>query len=240
MTDDTTETAPAENQAAKPANLPDKFWDAENSQVRLDALTSSYLALEKKLSAQAIPSLDTEDGKKKMRKAMGVPDSPDGYVIDVSHGMFEADPAVNQKLHQLGFSPTQAQAVYDLAAQKLVPLILQISNEYKADGEVQKLVSQFGGPDKWMEVSRQLLAYGKKNLPADVLRSLSTSYEGVMALFKMMKNGDTPSLAGPAAAPDGPNAQDLQSMMRDPKYWKTKDPAHVAKVTEGFKKMYKS
>jgi hypothetical protein len=27
-------------------------------------------------------------------------------------------------------------------------------------------------------------------------------------------------------------------MMRDPKYWRDKDPSYVAKVTEGFKKMY--
>ena len=31
---------------------------------------------------------------------------------------------------------------------------------------------------------------------------------------------------------------DLQSMMRDPKYWRDKDMSYVAKVTEGFKKMY--
>ncbi len=27
-------------------------------------------------------------------------------------------------------------------------------------------------------------------------------------------------------------------MMRDPKYWRDKDPAFVAKVTEGFKSVY--
>lgn len=32
--------------------------------------------------------------------------------------------------------------------------------------------------------------------------------------------------------------QELQSMMRDPRYWKTRDPAFVAQVTEGFRRMY--
>jgi len=27
-------------------------------------------------------------------------------------------------------------------------------------------------------------------------------------------------------------------MMRDPKYWREKDPSFVAKVTEGFERMY--
>lgn len=31
---------------------------------------------------------------------------------------------------------------------------------------------------------------------------------------------------------------ELQSMMRDPKYWRDQDPSFVAKVTEGFQKLY--
>ncbi|MBR9970814.1 hypothetical protein [Magnetospirillum sulfuroxidans] len=31
---------------------------------------------------------------------------------------------------------------------------------------------------------------------------------------------------------------DLETMMRDPKYWKQKDPAFIAQVTEGFQKLY--
>jgi hypothetical protein len=27
-------------------------------------------------------------------------------------------------------------------------------------------------------------------------------------------------------------------MMRDPKYWRDQDPSFIAKVTEGFKRMY--
>lgn len=32
--------------------------------------------------------------------------------------------------------------------------------------------------------------------------------------------------------------RDLQSMMRDPKYWRDQDPSFVQKVTEGFQKLY--
>jgi len=37
---------------------------------------------------------------------------------------------------------------------------------------------------------------------------------------------------------DGMEDKELQSMMRDPKYWRDRDPAFVAKVTEGFKNLY--
>ena len=32
--------------------------------------------------------------------------------------------------------------------------------------------------------------------------------------------------------------QDLQAMMRDPRYWRDRDPSFVAQVTDGFRKMY--
>jgi hypothetical protein len=32
--------------------------------------------------------------------------------------------------------------------------------------------------------------------------------------------------------------KDLQSMMKDPKYWRDKDPAFIAKVTDGFQSVY--
>ncbi len=229
-----TDTVTAETN--RPAGLPDKFWDADKNHVRLDALIASYGALEKKLST-AIPSPDTQEGKARLLQALGVPETPDGYTIDVSHGLFQPDPEVNAQLHGLGCTPVQVQAVYDLAAQRMVPMIVQIANEYKADGEVQKLVNAFGGPDKWAEVSRQLLAYGKKNLPPDVLSSLAGSYEGVMALYRMMQNGGAPSMAD-AATPVATSEQDLQSMMRDPRYWRSRDPAFVAQVTDAFRKMY--
>ena len=74
-------------------------------------------------------------------------------------------------------------------------------------------------------------------LLADVLENLSNSYEGVLALHKMMQS-DEPGLKAEASNPNSTDMAELQSMMRDPKYWRDKDPATVAKVTEGFEKAY--
>ena len=200
--------------------IPEKFKNPETGEVNVDALLSSYAELEKKQSARPVP-----------------PAAPDDYDIDTSHGLFTADPDVNKKLHEMGFTLEQVQAVYDMAAEKLVPMILELAGEFQADREVERLVAAFGGEEKWAEVSRQLLAYGKKNLPPEVLDNLSSSFEGVMALYRMMQ-GQEPGLAGTAesAAPAGEG--ELRAMMRDPKYWREKDPAYVAKVTDGFKRMY--
>lgn len=129
------------------------------------------------------------------------------------------------------------QAVYDAAADKLIPIVLELSAEFQADREVERLVQKFGGVEKWQEVSRQLLAFGQKNLPDDVLDSLASSYDGVMTLFQMMKGKD-PSFQGADSISGALDEAGLNSMMKDPKYWRDKDPAFVAKVTQGFEGLY--
>jgi len=203
-----------------PAMVPDKFKNPETGAVRMEALINSYSELEKKMSG-----------------APSAPGSHEEYCINCDHGMFQPDAEVNSRLHSKGMTQEQVQEVYDLAAEKMVPMVSELAGDFQADREVEKLVGYFGGPDKWKEVSRQLLAFGQQNLPADVLANLSSSFEGVLALHRMLKS-DEPSLKKTTENPAAVGEQDLQSMMRDPKYWRDKDPAFVAKVTEGFQKVY--
>ena len=211
---------PKETETLLDDEIPAKFRNPETGEVDMKNFVQSYKALENKMSVKP-----------------AAPKTPDEYCIDCTHGMFEADPEVNARLHELGLSNEQAQGVYDLASEKLVPMVGEIMRETKADREIEKLINHFGGPEQWRVVSRQLLAFGQQNMPADVLNSLSSSYEGVLALHRMMKSGE-PTLRKEAAVPGAVGEQDLQSMMRDPRYWREKDPAFVAKVTEGFKNMY--
>ncbi|MCB9982443.1 MAG: hypothetical protein H6861_02040 [Rhodospirillales bacterium] len=203
-----------------PSIVPDKFKNPETGALRLDALVNSYAELEKKMSAGPT-----------------APKSPQDYCIKCDHGLFEPDTEINARLHAKGMSQDQAQEVYDLAAEKMLPLLKEIANDFNADREVEKLINHFGGAEQWKEISRQLLAFGRRNVPSDVLETLSSSYEGVLALYKMMKS-EEPGLKKQSENPSNINEQDLQSMMRDPKYWRDKDPAHIAKVTQGFKDMY--
>ena len=203
-----------------PAIVPDKFKNPDTGALRLEALVNSYSELEKKMSG-----------------APSAPTSPDEYCINCEHGIFEPDTEINQRLHAKGMTQEQVQEVYDLAAEKMVPMVKEIARDFSADREIEKLVNHFGGPDQWKQVSRQLLAFGQRNLPQDVLENLSSSYEGVLGLYKMMKS-EEPDLKKNAENPSSVGEQDLKSMMRDPKYWRDKDPAHIAKVTEGFKTVY--
>ena len=214
-----------------PQNIPEKFWDAEKKEIRVDALLKSYIALEKRMT-QSVDLNDTD----KMRRAMGVPDSATDYCIECQHGLFQPDDAVNEKLHEHGFSAQQAQLVYDLAAERLVPLIGEVAEQFQSSHEQERLIEVFGGADKWREVSRQLTALGQKNLPDAALKGLSASYEGVMALYKMMQSNDPSMLR--ADKQNAAGEQELHSMMQDPRYWQKKDPAFISQVTEGFKRIY--
>ncbi|NQZ14819.1 MAG: hypothetical protein HRT94_08380 [Alphaproteobacteria bacterium] len=201
--------------------IPAKFKDPETGAVRLEQMVKSYKELEKRLS-----------------NAPSVPKTADDYKVTCDHGLFASDTEINKRLHENGFTNDQVQFVYDLAAEVMVPMIVDMAGDFEADKEIEKLINHFGGADKWQEVARQLLAFGQKNLPADVLDTLSSSYDGVLALYRMMNNGEPSVAVKPEEKAANQEGMDLQSMMRDPKYWRDRDPSFIAKVTEGFQRLY--
>lgn len=166
-----------------------------------------------------------------------VPTASDGYAINCDHGLFQPDQDINGRLHAAGFTGDQAQLLYDLAAERLIPMIQEIAATYQANNEIQKLVEQFGGDDRWREVSRQLSAWAGANLPPPAVEGLSTTYDGVMALYRMMTSPE-PAAMKTAAIPQGTGEGDLRAMMRDPRYWRDRDPSVIAQVTEGFRRLY--
>lgn len=212
-----------DNETLLDNEIPAKFKDSKTGNLRTEQIIKSYKELEKKLSST--PS---------------APKSYEDYKVKCDHGLFVSDDEINKRLHEKGFTNEQVQTVYDLAAEVMVPMIVDMAGDFEADREVEKLVEHFGGVDKWQEVSRQLLAFGQKNLPADVLDTLSSSYDGVLALYRMMNSSEPSVGVKTSDSKGGSEGLDLQSMMRDPKYWKDKDPSFVAKVTEGFQKLYGS
>lgn len=217
----------------RPAHVPEKFWDAEAGAVRTDALLKSYLELERRLSAPPAPAPETD--RAAPPAAPGVPEGPDGYCIACDHGLFQPDPEVNARLHAAGFTPDQAQLLYDLAAERMLPLVQDLTGEMAADRELDRLIAHFGGPDPWREVSRQILAWAERNLPRDAVEAMAATADGVLALHRMMA-GAEPTALKPGDR--GGEEAELHRMVRDPRYWRDRDPAFVAKVTEGFRRAY--
>lgn len=222
--------------------VPEKFLDPATGEIRVEALLKSYLELEKRLSRSvALPDAGQplpDDDRSRLMTALGVPETAEGYQVAMDHGLFQADAEMNRRMHAAGFTPGQVQLVYDLAAERLVPLVEEMAAEFEADREIGRLVAYFGGEDKWREVSRQMLAWARRNLPAEAVEGLSASFDGVMALYGLMTaEGEPAALA--AGDPAGAAGEtELHALMRDPKYWRERDPGTIAKVTDGFRRLY--
>jgi hypothetical protein len=238
MAEDLLDTSAATDAAARPDGIPDKFWDPASNAVRVDALLKSYLELERRLSQRvAPPAADApEEERQRWRRMIGVPETPDAYEITPCHEMCGPDPQVNARLHEAGFTPHQAQLVYDLAAERLLPLIGEAAAEFEADRQREKLQARFGGEERFRRIAAQLSAWGRANLPPDVFAALSSTAEGVVALHGMMESKDPP-VTREANGDAAPDEAALRKMMRDPRYWRSREPDFVKRVTEGFRRL---
>lgn len=219
----TPNTTPASSRGAQcPPWLPAKFWDDENGEVRAEALARSYQALESRMGA-AVPR--------------DLPEHPGAYELMIDDDLLDIDEEVNQRLFENGFSQSQAQLVYDLASERLMPMVADIAAQYENARETDRLHQHFGGAERFQAIRPQLRAWGEANLDATVFENLVASAEGVIAMFEMMKNRE-PSLMRAADTASSTSEQDLKSMMKDPRYWKERDPGYVARVRNGFRSLY--
>ncbi|MHA1597297.1 MAG: capsid assembly protein [Alphaproteobacteria bacterium] len=217
------ETPPAVDAAtSRPDNMPDKFWDEESGAVRTDAMVKSYRDLEKKLGGL------TESG---------IPDGPDGYVVEIDGQPFETDEEVNAQLHAAGFTQEQTQKVYELAREKMGPMLAEYAVNLEANAQTEKLAGHFGGKEKWAQLSHQLATWGRANCSEDVYEALSSTYEGVQTLHRMMQSGE-PGLGGQASAGGTVSDNSLKEMMNDRRYWRDHDPDFVERVRQGFMDLY--
>lgn len=219
--------APASVSEAKPRNLPDQFWDAETGTVLLDELIAAYNDL-------ALRDDNLIEGNLR-----NYPESFDKYEINIPSPLLERDDEVLKRFHEKKFTNEQAQLVYDLANERIIPCLEQLSVNFEAQRQLEKLVAHFGGQEKFNEISRRLSSWAKQNLAPEAYDALASTYEGVIALYKMMSSNE-PLLGRDAALPEDLSEASLRKMMEDPRYWRDHDQAYVSKITRGFEKLYPS
>jgi len=173
------------------------------------------------------------------------PEGPDGYCIVCRHPAVGADPEVNRRLHEAGFSQEQAQLLYDLAYERLLPILQAAEGGGEGgadpgrDSHLADLVAHFGGEGRWRQLAPQLSTWGRRMLPAEAFEVLTSTAEGVKALHRLMIAQGEPNLGGGAPATDErPDEAQLKKMIQDPRYWKSRDPAFIARVSDGFSRLY--
>lgn len=220
----------------RPDYVPEKFWNAANGAIESDSLARAYGELERKMSGY-MPGPSSPDWQSSVRRALGVPDSPDGYKLTVKDDLLQVDPEVNARLHAAGFSPEQAQLVYDLAVERMVPMVAQFADQSRTEQQLDRLIEEFGGQERWNSLANQIAGWGRANLSPEVYAALASSPDGIRALRKLMDSGE-PSLSGRGAAPSPASEAELRAIMKDKRYWKDRDPELVRIVSEGFERLY--
>ncbi|MEQ8667020.1 MAG: hypothetical protein RIC16_14970 [Rhodospirillales bacterium] len=210
---------------SRPDGVPDKFWDADSGTIRTEALMKSYGELERRLG---VPTA-------------AVPETAEDYEISPPEGFEEllaSDPDINARLHEAGFSQAQAALVYELAAERLVPLVENLAGDLQVRGAHAELARHFGGDDAWRTARPQIEAWGRANLDGDTFRALACSADGVIAMHRLMQSGE-PAVMRDSHTGGAPLGEtELQQMMHDPRYWRDEDPAYVARVRRGFEALY--
>jgi hypothetical protein len=231
---------PLENNNNEKPQIPEKFFDKEKKIIKTDELLKSYFELEKMINKMIkIPSEEaSEEEVLSFRSQLGVPEKPEDYPISIKNSLLASDNEVNAKLHKAGFTKEQAQLVYDLAEERVLPVIERLAADFEANKQIEKLVTHFGGEEKWNEISRQISVWAKKNISPDIYEALASTHEGVLTMYKMMLSKEPEIGTGKSEGFENLSLEKLREMMKDPKYWRDQETSYVEKIKNGFEKLY--
>lgn len=183
--------------SARPQGLPEKFWDAEKQTVRLEELIAAYNEL-------ALRDDNLVEGNLR-----GLPESYEQYDIKIPSPYLERDDEVLKRLYEKKFTNEQAQLVYDLANERVIPYLEEMTVNFEASRQLERLVAHFGSQEKFNEISRQISAWAKTSLTPEVYDALASTYEGVLALYKMMSS-DEPALLHDMSRPEELSEENLR------------------------------
>ncbi|MDV7340953.1 hypothetical protein RYZ26_15205 [Terasakiella sp. A23] len=207
-----------------PSYLPKKFWDAKKGEARMEAMAQSYRDLERKIGSVPVRTLPKHHSE---------------YCVECKSDLFGVDDGINERMHKAGFTQEQVQLVYDLAHEALEPMVAEIAAGLHSHQQIDRLCEKFGGEDRWLETARQLRTWGEQKFGPQALEAMGSSYDGVMTLYEMMtKNENEPGFGGFEETGGLSSEEDVRRLMRDPKYWRDRDPATVERVRDGFRRLY--
>lgn len=181
---------------------------------------------------------DEEDGSEynDISRDGDVPLHPDNYQITTDHPWLEPDQELNAILHEHSFSQEQAQVVYDLAHEHVLPLFEQLAGQIAELRGESLLRETFAGED-WQSQAAQVQQWGEAALPPDLYEALTTTPAGVAAMHQMMQHGE-PQFVGATTSTGSVEKNSLRRMMDDPRYWRDHDPELVSRVQDGFASLY--
>ena len=209
---------------SRPEWLPEKFNTPED-------LVNSYSSLESKLGKGETELRESIMNEIESEAFANRPEKAGDYTLPEGMDELATDPNIewwSNFAWENGFSQDE----FNEGLSRMMP------PQPDLDAEIEKL-----GDNANARIEAVAL-WSQKNLPAEfeqeVMRMGETA-EGVQLLEHFMSALSSGSVSGDATTPTVLGKQELESMMKDPRYWDNtrRDPAYVKQVDEGFAKLYK-
>lgn len=222
-----------------PEYIPEKFWDTERNEIKVEELGASYKALEQKLGMRTEDLVRQVQEDYENQRKSSVPESYEVRLPEVPEDVeITVDPEQElvKSWQQICRDNGLSQEVFDQGVAAFV------NNEIAGLPNLQEEMAKLG--DNARERIEAADLWSKKYLSTDsydVIANLASTAEGVKALEEIMSLSRSKPLPNTNTVIDVElDERDLQSMMKDPRYWKEgmKDPAYIAKVTNLYQKKY--
>jgi len=211
-------------EASRPEWLPEKFKTPED-------LVTSYSSLESKLGKGQEELRESIMGEIEAEAFANRPESAGDYQLAEGLEELASDPSVEWWANfawENGFS----QEEFEEGLARFAP------EPQDLDAELEKL-----GDNASARVEAVSL-WAQKNVPEElsneVLR-LGETAEGIVLLEHLMGMIDSTSIAGDDANTAQLRREELETMMKDPRYWdpSKRDSGFIRQVDEGFQKLYR-
>lgn len=236
-------SAPPGTPSGRPDWIPEKFWDFEKAQPRVQDLAKSYQNLESLVGKKREAYRDELLNEVRAESRKGIPESPDGYVTasikvevpeHVRVNLKDDDQMVawwKETAHSLGLPQSKFEEGIAAFVKAQAANFPDPKEELKKFGE--------NGTQRIEALQLQLA----KLLPKEEFEALSMSLaraESIRAVERIVSklSGVGPASFEGSATPMGGLTRDhLENLMRDPRYWRDHDPVIVKQVQDGFERL---
>ncbi|MBL0690544.1 MAG: hypothetical protein JJV93_02750 [Alphaproteobacteria bacterium] len=157
---------------------------------------------------------------------------------NIKSDILEDNSDINKRLIQAGLDNKQAQEVYNIIEELVLPELEKMSQDDFSSSEVDKIVDFFGSQDAWNKVADKLEQWGNAFLEPDEFKLLASSARGIMSMYYLMNAQEPDFNDNPDKKSAVPTEKSLKKIMQDPQYWREHNPEVVRKVDKGFAILY--
>ena len=226
-------------EVTRPEHVAEKFWDTERNEVKVDELSASYNALEKKIGMRTDElSKQVRDDLEKERMSnvpeeyeIVIPEVPEHINIEVNK-----EQELLKEWSNICKDNGLSQDIFNRGVNAFV------NNEIAGLPDMQQEMTKLGDNASSRIEAADL--WSKKYLTPEsyeVAAKIASTAEGVKALEEIMNITRTQPLPNSNTVVDAElDETDLRSMMNDPRYYDPakRDQAYYDKVTKLYSKKY--